>query len=156
MIRLSANVSKKVPLPGVEYSSQSFSAGMEIELASNVKEDELRQRFQALYGLLERSIDEQIQQSSRGVGAGLQAKDDGKAPGRTSQHQRNGRNGNGRAATQAQIKAIYAIARDRGHSEQDLSDLLSGQFRVTMPEELSIGQASTLIDSLKSGKAPVR
>jgi len=30
MIKISANLSKKVPLPGVDYSSQQFGAAMEI------------------------------------------------------------------------------------------------------------------------------
>ena len=60
MIRLSANVSKKVPLPDVEFSSQQFSAGMEVELSSSVDKDELKGKIRALYGLLEESIDEQI------------------------------------------------------------------------------------------------
>ena len=34
MIKLSADLSKKVPLPNVDFSSQSYSAGMEIEVCS--------------------------------------------------------------------------------------------------------------------------
>ena len=60
MIKLTAHVSKKVPLPGVEYSSRSFSAGIEVEVADGVDVSQLRGRLQVLYGLLESSVDEQI------------------------------------------------------------------------------------------------
>lgn len=33
MIKLSANLSKKVPIPGRDFSSQQYGAGLEIEVA---------------------------------------------------------------------------------------------------------------------------
>ena len=33
MVRISANISKKVPIPGTEFSSQQYGAAMEIEVS---------------------------------------------------------------------------------------------------------------------------
>ena len=63
----------------------------------------------------------------------------------------NGHNGNGaqhnpRPATQSQIRAIYAIA---GRQHIDLPGRLQGRFSMGRPEDLSLSQASQLIDELK-------
>ena len=61
-----------------------------------------------------------------------------------------GKGGNGqRLATKAQVKAIYAIAHERGYTDKDIEQLVSESFEVAMPSDLSIGQASELIDTLK-------
>ena len=157
MIKLSANVSKKVPMPDVEYSSQNFSAGMEIEVGSNSSKAELKEKFRSLYALLATSIEEQIDD------AGGELPQNGPRERTrqtvTSRRSRgnggngkggNGSSGGGRAATEAQVRAIYAIADDRGYSKQDLRELMTGAFGVQAPGALSIGQASTLIDTLKN------
>ena len=65
MIKISANLSKKVPLPGVEYSSQQYGAAMEIEVSDADQSAVIQQRIRELYALLSTSIDEQITGASR-------------------------------------------------------------------------------------------
>lgn len=60
MIRLSANLSKKVPLPGVQFSSQQYGAAMEIEVGDGDKPEAIHQRIRELYAMLSNAIDEQI------------------------------------------------------------------------------------------------
>lgn len=160
MIKLSANVSKKVPIEGLQYSSQQFTAGMEVEVSGASNGEDLKDRLRKLYGLLEESIDEQIRErSERGGSAG----NNGSAEERTRSRladltrgngdrpkQEGKDNGNGRHATQAQVKAIYAIAKDRGIEKRDLAGYLEQQFGVDSPKELTISDASRLIDELKS------
>src|SRR5262249_9072812 len=57
-----------------------------------------------------------------------------------------------RPATSAQVKAIYAIARSRG---LDLRLLLEERYQAGKPNELSVQEASRLIDELKQ-TAPAR
>lgn len=149
MIKLSASVCKKVPLPGVEFSSQSYSAGMEVEVSSGTAPEELKRKLQSLYGLLEESIQEQIEGGQPEVpGNGHQ-----RSPGQRNNHAGNG-NGSSRGATEAQQRAIQAIARSHGYSDQRLGGLISESFGVGSICDLSIGQASSLIDTLKNnGKA---
>jgi hypothetical protein len=58
---------------------------------------------------------------------------------------RNGRR-TGRKATQSQVRAIWAIADRQG---VELADMLRSRYGTDRPEDLSIGDASALIDELK-------
>jgi hypothetical protein len=60
MIKLYANVSRKVPIPSQEYSSQSFSAGMEMEKGNDATSEEIKATLQEMYDILEESVKEQI------------------------------------------------------------------------------------------------
>ena len=60
MIKISANISKKVPIPGHDYSSQQYGASMEIEISDADKPEAIQSRIHELYGLLSCSIDAQI------------------------------------------------------------------------------------------------
>ena len=53
----------------------------------------------------------------------------------------------GKPATASQVKAIQAIAR---RHEADLVGLLHDEYGVTRPEELTLAQASRVIDLLKA------
>jgi hypothetical protein len=55
--------------------------------------------------------------------------------------------GSPRPATQSQIKAIFAIARNQ---QIDVPAFLKERFQVRRPDDLSIKQASEVIDELKS------
>ena len=148
MIKLTANVSKKVPMPDLQFSSQQYSAGMEVEVASGASGEEIQKRLNALYALLEESIDEQIQVCQ----AKSRAEEDtaSHGNGRAKGSKQSGPGGNGvRPATKAQVKAIYAIAREQGCTDQDIERIVSESFGTKAPEELSIGQASEFIDALK-------
>lgn len=60
MIKLNGNVNRKVPIPGTEYSSQSFGAGMEVEVGNNASFEEIQNKFKEMYKVLESSVKEQI------------------------------------------------------------------------------------------------
>ena len=148
MIKLSASVSKKVPVPEVEFSSQSYSAGMEIEVASGTSQDEVKEKLRALYRTLEESIDEQMGQEQMSQEKHENSK--GPTPVPKSSNGPNGDNmQNGRKATKAQVRAIYAIGKERGYGEERMKELLS-EYGVEESSALSISQASKLIDALKN------
>lgn len=164
MIKITAHLSKKVPLEGIEYSSQQFSAGIEAEVACNADDQTIRDTLRRLYGTLEHAIDQQIGKASgekvpAKPAVAFAQKSSQSAPrnGFRSQGRRfnptQGRNGNGKGrsvgATPAQQKAIRAISHDLGI---DLADALSG-YGVAQPGELTVKQASALIDALKGQQA---
>ena len=62
----------------------------------------------------------------------------------------NGSSGGGRKATQAQVRAIYAIANDRGYSKGDLKEMLARNYGTGHPSGLSLSDASSVIDTLKN------
>jgi hypothetical protein len=65
-------------------------------------------------------------------------------------HGGNGSSGGGRKATQAQVRAIYAIANDRGYSKGDLKEMLARNYGTGHPTGLSLSDASSVIDALKN------
>ena len=173
MIKLSANISKKVPIPGCEYSSQQFGASMEIEVSDADKPDVIQNRITELYGLLSSSIDAQIAGAPQQSVSGYQAPavntvpiqpvqsapspmqqrpayTNGSGRNRIAAATTNG-NGNGRrvTATEAQCRAIFAICKANGI---DMAAALA-DFNVSDAKDLHVKDASRLIDHLKNGQA---
>jgi hypothetical protein len=164
MIRLSANLSKKVPIPGCEYSSQQYGASLEIEVSDADKPDAIQARIRELYTLLSNSIDAQLSGATNypetaptpalpppTVPQPVQQQPAqqrvGYAVGRNRVAAVNG-NGNGRRATctEAQAKCIYAICKAQG---LDLPAVLA-DFNVSHARDLHVKDASRLIDQLKA------
>ena len=165
MIKICANLSKKVPLPGIDYSSQQYGAAMEIEVSDADQPEIIQQRIRELYTLLSTTIDDQIngaaQQPVQALPAPVRAQPNQTPP---VQQQRNGYatgrnrvaavangngNGNGRRgvnATEAQCRAIFAICKSQGIS---MADVLA-DFNVADAKDLHVKDASRLIDQLKS------
>ena len=170
-IKLSGSVSRKVPIPGLEYSSQSFSAGLEIEINS-ADPAEVQAQLQQLYYSLNQGIDEQVQAASQPINqarntaintatahstpvpqqsqpTSMPARN-GYSNGRNRLTTVNG-NGNGRSvkATDAQCRAIFAICKSQG---LDMAAILA-DYNVTDAKDLHVKTASTIIDDLKSKQA---
>jgi hypothetical protein len=142
-------------MPDVEFSSQSYGAAMEIEVSDVADAQEIAGRLQSIYGLLEKSIDQQIAQASTGKTAPAQPQ---KRPflGETNgKPQPEGGNGNGSSkrgnghASPAQIKAMFAISKDKGMDRPGLVELLKAEYGVDRPDDLSVKDASDLIGKLQ-------
>ncbi len=144
MIKLIAGVSKKVPVEGIDFSSKSASAGVEVEVANGTTGEELRQKLGDLYGLLESAVDEQLQATTPAP------EKPENTPPQARNTPRRSSNSNSRKATEAQVKAIVAIASDRGITEGKLLDLIRRKFEADSASALSVRQASKLIDILKN------
>ena len=158
MIRLSANISKKVPIQGVDFSSQQYGAAMEIEISDADKADAIKARIGQLYGLLSQAIDQQITAGLKLAPASVQVQlapalqppvTNRVAAHTTQNNSGNGHNGgNGRktTATTAQCRAIFAICKSLN---LDMNAVLAN-YNVTDASQLPVKVASQLIDSLKS------
>lgn len=156
-LKLNVGLSRKVGQP--DYGSRGASVNIELELdaAAVAQPERLHDQIRELYDLARISIDEELGGSSHHP-----AYDD------TPQHTGNGRgnghggdsgerrppqgsasgSGNGRQATQSQCRAIRTIA---GRQRIDLAGLLRERFGVGQLEDLSLREASSLIDELKAG-----
>ena len=144
MIKLSANLSKKLPVPSIDFSSQQFGAALEVEVADTADEVALAEKLQKMYRLLERSIDQQIAGAN---GTEAQTPPSSTPPSRRAAVGGNGSNGH---ASPAQVKAIFAISKDRGMARDALTDLLRDEFNVEKPEDLTLKEASDLISRLQA------
>ena len=62
MIKLNTSYSKKVPVEGQEFSSQSFHASVEVELSDSLKPEEIQQKIHSTAELLRQSVDAELGQ----------------------------------------------------------------------------------------------
>ena len=150
-LKLNVGLSKKIGLP--EYGSLGASVNLELELDSSAIGDpeRLRQQIRHLFGQAKSSIEEELngQQpvAQNGNGRGSHTNGNGNGHSRGDNGHGSRLPANGRAATNSQVRAIRAITDRRG---LDLGQLLGSRFRLQRPEELSLADASALIDELKT------
>lgn len=154
MIRITANVSKKVPVPGVEYSSQSFMAGIEVEVSDGATPEQIQARIREVYAILEQTIDSEIAARNGEPAQAMSMRPE--AESRPANRLPVSQNNNGRRATQAQIKAILAIGHSIGMDRAKLIDYVGGEFNVKKLDDLAIKDASTLIERMKEEQATQR
>ena len=179
MIKISANISKKVPIPSAEYSSQQFGAALEIEISDSERSDAIQARIRELYHLLSSAVDEQIAAGTvvqpaaaaqslpapRSTVTRWNQNPQPEAPAKQltngSKNISNGNaaeyvNGNGikptskrATASEAQCRAIFAICKNLHINIQDVL----ADYNVADASELPIKDASRLIDELKNRQA---
>ena len=150
MLKLNVGLSRKVG--EANYGSRGASVHLELEVESMIvgEPDRLREKIRQLFLMAKTSVDEELNgiDNSTNGGNDQQVRDANQSSG--NGHSNGNANGNGhghRSATQSQVRAIHAIAR---RQSVDLAVLLRERFGSQRPEDLSIGDASTLIDELKS------
>jgi hypothetical protein len=171
-MKLNVGVSKKIGLP--EYSSAGATCNLELELDSRLLEsdlDEFHARVRDAYVACQQAVNDELarlqDQASPSIAspaASTGGRDRNMPPGNGQGHNNGPESrGNGavprtvgsrgrlsRPATASQVKAIFAIA----HAQHaDLEGLLRDEYRVDHPEELTLSQASVLIDQLKAVSA---
>lgn len=154
MLKVNAGFSRKIGEPN--YGSRGASVNVELELESNLigDPDALLARIKNLFDLARRSVDEELngnQAPAESSGSGQQ---NGQRSGnRFSDNTSPGGNGNQsvRYATASQVRAIRAICNRQSVNPDRLAN---ERFRINDLEELTLKEASSLIDELKA--APSR
>ncbi|MCE9603305.1 MAG: hypothetical protein K8U03_00205 [Planctomycetia bacterium] len=155
MLKLNVGFTKKVGESN--YGSRGAAVNLELELDSSLVGDavRLKDRIRQLFGLAKASVDEElaagaVQPAANGhtatERAGSQANGDGSATVQTNGRSSNRHRDGTRAATASQQRALTAIAERQGIV---LGDKLHAMFGVRDPAELTITEASSLIDELK-------
>jgi hypothetical protein len=148
-LTLNVGLSRKVG--EANYGSRGANVNVELEVDSSLigEPDKLKERIRQLFSLVRATLAEEL---NGGNGHGAASPNRSQANGQQSAGQPNGnaQPGSGpRPATQSQVKALYAITKSQG---RNLNQLLRDRFRIGKPEQLSIGEASRLIDELKSAE----
>jgi hypothetical protein len=144
-IRVNVGLSKKIGQP--DYGSLGTHCNVEFELDGsydNGSSQHFQDAVRRAYVACRQAVETEIAVATNDAG-GLGGQHDSPSVNRVA-NQTNG-SGNVRPATSNQIRAIHAIANRNG---ADLRQMLSSQFGVWRANDLSIGDASSLIDQLKA------
>jgi hypothetical protein len=159
-MKLNVGVSRKVGLP--DYGSVGASCNLELELESGLLERDLQafhDQIRGAYMVAHQAVHDELSRlHALGTGSQDRAQNGGRPKPQRNGYDRSkgtfdGRRSSGerpravKPATPNQIKAILAISRKQ---ETDLAELLRHDYEAERPEELTIRQASELIDLLKS------
>jgi hypothetical protein len=148
MLKLNAGFSRKVGEPN--YGSRGASVNVELEVESGLigNPDALMTRIRNLFTIAKRAVDAEL---------GSPATDpsgDGRAPREPEpDRRRSDPPSDVRCATSSQVRAIRAICQRQG---LDARQAANGRFRVNDLEELTLREASSLIDDLKAGNGRPR
>ena len=161
-LKLNVGVSRKVGLP--DYGSAGASCNLELELDSTLLErdlDAFHNEVRNAYVAAHQAVHDELARLQIPADSATRSV----APTPAGSSIRNGyarENGNGqparpqgdrsrlrKAATPNQVKAILAIAR---RQNTDLAALLRQEFDAVRPEDLTLKQASELIDLLKNAQ----
>jgi hypothetical protein len=145
-LTLNAGLSKKLGLP--EYGSLGVSCHVEVEVDSSLLADAhaLQERIRQVYGACHQAVQDELQRQQQAVGGNESARSNSNGQPAGSNHTNGQPRDQPRGATVSQVRAIEAIAR---RQKVDLPSCLRIRFAVDQPDQLSITQASSLIDDLK-------
>jgi hypothetical protein len=138
-LRLNLGLSRKIGESN--YGSRGASINVEVEVESALVGDaaKLKDRIRQIYGLVRDSLAEELNGARPSIpsqptgGNGQDAKPRGSQP---------------RPATQSQVRALRAIA---SRHQIDLAGILRDRFLLARPDQLTLKDASALIDELKNG-----
>jgi hypothetical protein len=148
MLKLNVGFTKKVG--EANYGSRGAAVNLELELDSSLAGDaeRLRERIKQLFVMAKTSVDEELTGTkSTGPGANGHNGGDNTCTGTNGNGHVAGRRRDGtRPATASQVRALGAIAERQGI---ELGDKLYARFGVRNASELTITEASGLIDELK-------
>jgi len=150
MLKLNVGLNKKVGESN--FGSRGASVNLETELDSALigEPDKLRDRIRQLFALARASLTEELNGNGQQAAPSAPSASTNGQAGNANGAARPPRHSGQRLATQSQLKAIQAICKS-----QKLYPLPVAQahFGVQKIEELTIQEASQLIDELKASQA---
>jgi hypothetical protein len=132
MLRLNASYSKKVPVEGQDYSSQSYHASVEIEIPDGLTSEQLQARIHETFALVQDSVETEL---------------NGKHSDSTETPQ--GAKTPAGPASPAQVRYLTDLAVCSKMDLKKLNAEANRLFQVNDVAELTKKQASELIDRLK-------
>jgi hypothetical protein len=151
MIKLNTSYSKKVPVEGTQYSSESFHTSLEIELADNLSASEIQEKIHSTAELLRQSVDAELGQTQQPVQERQRGAFTPRQP-QGSRQQERAPEGQSRKASNKQVKFINDLAGEQKVTLQDLNAEIFERYGVQGLYDLSAHQASEMIESMTGGR----
>ncbi len=153
MLKANVSYSKKVPVDGLDFSSQGYSLTLETEIPETDGRA-IQARLHETFEMVKATVENELA-NGNGKPNGQAQGDTRPEPESPAQESGNGfkRSGQtGGKASNKQLKFITDLATQRGISIADLNANIREQFRVDGLYELSRKDASALLDSLYGKK----
>lgn len=147
MLKLNVGFTKKIG--EANYGSRGAAVNLELELDGGLVGDpeRLKERIRQLFTLAKAAVDEELAVPSPEKSSPEDPKTNGNGHANGQAHGRGQRRDKTRPATASQVRALQAIAERR---QLDLVGLLTQHFGTRDPAEITITEASVLIDELKA------
>ena len=142
MLKLNASFSKKIPVEGQEFSSQSYHASVEVEIPDGLSEDQLRGRIHDTFDLVRTSVESELRNGGTAPVGRAPAPDERRDTSPRSN------SGGGPRATGKQLAFLTDLAVRRGLDQEDLNARAAREYGVRDIGELTRKQASRIIDAL--------
>jgi hypothetical protein len=138
MLRATLSFSKKVPVPGQKFSSQSYHLALESELPDGMTREEIRERLHQTFELVKQSVESELNGSGPAPNGDRTGEPSAASPADV-------------AASNKQVKFITDLASQAKLSMTELADVIRDEFGVDGGVyALSRRQATQLITELKN------
>ena len=152
MLKLNASYSKKVPVQGEEYSSQSYHASVEVELSDKLDASDIQAKIHETFALVRDAVESELHGAVK-TATSAPAQPAGQPAMRVLPPQRTESTGGDRASAKAsnnQIKYILDLAKAQGLRLTDVNSRVQQQFGVGSVYALDRKSASRFVDELKA------
>lgn len=137
MLKLNASYSKKIPVPGEDFSSQSFHCSMEVELSDTASQEQLQAKIHDTFAMVRDAVETELQGKKPSDLRVLPKETPAKAEPTVK-------------ASNRQVRYILDLAKSQGLGLADLNDRVHQKFGVESVYALDRKSASKLVDELKS------
>lgn len=140
MLKINASFSKKVPVPGEDYSSQSYHASIECEVSDALTTAQIQERVHGTFDLVKSAVEAELAgRSAARTETAAQAAKHGPQTTETSAK-----------ATNKQVRFILDLAKAKGLGISDVNGQAQKKFGVESVYSLDRKQASRFVDELKA------
>jgi hypothetical protein len=149
MLKLNASYSKKVPVQGEDYSSQSYHCSMEVELSDALEPEQIQAKIHDTFAMVRDAVEVELHGSAPKVEQArppMRVLSQPEAPARGAAPARN----SGEKATNKQIKYVLDLAKSRGIGLSEVNARVQKAYGAESVYDLDRKSASRLVDELKA------
>jgi hypothetical protein len=141
MLKAILSYSKKIPVVGQQYSSHSYHLSLETEMSEGLGHDAIQRKLHDTFELVKTAVEHELEGSKQSAVKPVEA--------RTAEAPRSTEPVVGKASNK-QIKYITDLAREQNIPLAELNSQVLKLFGVDSVYALTKGDASKMLDSLRT------